>query len=81
LLQHAVRRSSQITQLFGPLSESIRSVLQIVRLLAPGSAAQAGAIVSPTASGVILIRRLAPDAESFAAAAAASAQDICRAEP
>lgn len=52
-----------------------------VRLLPPGSAAQSGAIVSPTASGVILIRRLAPDAESFAAAAAASAQDMCRAEP
>lgn len=51
-----------------------------VRLLAPGSAPQAGAIVSPTASGVILIRRLAPDAERFAAAAAASAQDMCRAE-
>jgi uncharacterized membrane protein len=52
-----------------------------VRLLAPGSAARAGAIVSPTASGVILIRRLAPDGESFAAAAAASAQDMCRSEP
>lgn len=51
-----------------------------VRLLPPGSAAQEGAIVSPTARGVILIRRLAPDAERFAAAAAAAKADRCRLE-
>lgn len=49
-----------------------------VRLLPPGSAPQDGAIISPTAKGVILIRRLAPDAERFAAAAAASGKDHCR---
>lgn len=51
-----------------------------VRLLAPGSAPQEGAIISPSAKGVILIRRLAPDALSFAAAAETSAQDHCRIE-
>jgi uncharacterized membrane protein len=51
-----------------------------VRLLPPGSAPEAGAIVSPTAKGVILIRRLAPDAESFAAAATAGKADACRLE-
>jgi uncharacterized membrane protein len=51
-----------------------------VRLLAPGSAPEPGAIVSPTAKGVILIRRLAPDAEAFAAAAAAGRADRCRIE-
>ena len=50
-----------------------------VRLLPPGSAAQKGAIVSPTAKGVILIRRLAPDAARFAAAATAGEGDACRA--
>lgn len=49
-----------------------------VRLLPPGSAPQAGAIVSPTAKGVILIRRLAPDAARFAAAAKAGKADHCR---
>lgn len=51
-----------------------------VRLLAPGSAPQDGAIVSPTATGVILIRRLAPDAGRFAAAARAASGDTCRLE-
>jgi uncharacterized membrane protein len=49
-----------------------------VRLLPPGSAAQPGAIVSPTTKGVILIRRLAPDAARFAAAAEAGKADLCR---
>ncbi len=49
-----------------------------VRLLPPDSAAQEGAIVSPTAKGVILIRRLAPDAARFAAAATAGEGDACR---
>lgn len=48
-----------------------------VRLLPPGSAAEDGAIVSPTAKGVILIRRLAPDAARFAAAAEAGKADLC----
>jgi uncharacterized membrane protein len=52
-----------------------------VRLLAPGSAPQDGAIVSPTAQGVILIRRLAPDSGRFAAAASAAKGDHCRLEP
>jgi uncharacterized membrane protein len=51
-----------------------------IRLLAPGSAPQAGALISPTAKGVILIRRLAPDASRFAAAAQASSADLCRIE-
>ena len=42
-----------------------------VRLLAPGSPPEDGAIVSPTSKGVILIRRLAPNAEAFAAASVA----------
>jgi len=49
-----------------------------VRLLPPGSAPQAGAIVSPTAKGMILIRRLAPDAARFVAAAEAGKADRCR---
>jgi uncharacterized membrane protein len=49
-----------------------------VRLLPPGSAPEPGAIVSPTAKGVVLIRRLAPEAADFAAAAAAGAGDRCR---
>jgi uncharacterized membrane protein len=49
-----------------------------VRLLPPGSPAADGAIVSPSAKGVILIRRLAPSAERFAAAAAAGKADRCR---
>ncbi len=49
-----------------------------VRLLPPGSATETGAIVSPTAKGVILIRRLAPSAERFAAAAGAGKADRCR---
>jgi uncharacterized membrane protein len=49
-----------------------------VRLLPPGSAPTEEAIVSPTAKGVILIRRLAPSAERFAAAAAAGKADRCR---
>lgn len=48
------------------------------RLLPPGSAQQAGAIVSPTTNGVILIRRLAPAAGDFAAAAAVSGADRCQ---
>lgn len=51
-----------------------------VRLLPPGSAPVAGAIVSPTARGVILIRRLAPDAARFAAAAEAGKGDACSLE-
>ncbi len=49
-----------------------------VRLLPPGSPPQDGAIISPTAKGVILIRRLAPDAARFAAAAEAGKGDACR---
>ncbi len=49
-----------------------------VRLLPPGSAPEAGTIVSPSAKGVILIRRLAPDAVRFAAAAEAGKADTCR---
>ena len=48
-----------------------------VRLLPPGSAQQQGAIISPTQRGVILIRRLAPDAMRFDAAAAAGRNDSC----
>jgi len=51
-----------------------------VRLLPPRSAPEQGAIVSPTAKGVILIRRLAPDQDSFAAAAEAGKADRCRLE-
>jgi uncharacterized membrane protein len=51
-----------------------------VLLLPPGSAAQAGAIVSPSAKGVILIRRLAPDAARYAAAAEAGKGDACKLE-
>ena len=51
-----------------------------VRLLPPGSAPEAGAIVSPSAQGVILIRRLAPTAERFAAAAEAGKADACKLE-
>ncbi|WP_285713665.1 DUF1254 domain-containing protein [Erythrobacter oryzae] len=51
-----------------------------VDLLPPGSAPQEGAIVSPTSRGVILIRRLAPTAERFAAAAEAGKADACRLE-
>lgn len=64
------------TNNFATLRGTGRSVR--VRLLAPGSAAEAGAIVSSTSKGVILIRRLAPDAEGFAAAAAASSGDRCQ---
>ena len=49
-----------------------------VRLLPPGSAPEEGAVVSPTERGVILIRRLAPDAQRFAAAAEAGKADQCR---
>lgn len=52
-----------------------------VRLLPPGSAAGPGAIVSPSEKGVVLIRRLAPDAGRFAAAARAGAQDLCQIGP
>jgi uncharacterized membrane protein len=51
-----------------------------VALLAPGSAPRDGAIVSPTARGVILIRRLAPDTARFTAAAQAGRADLCRLE-
>lgn len=52
-----------------------------VALLPPGSAPADGAIVSPSAKGVILIRRLAPSAERFAAAAEAGKADQCRLVP
>lgn len=52
-----------------------------IRLLPPGSAPEEGAIVSPTTRGVILIRRLAPTAERFAAAAEAGKADACTFEP
>ncbi len=52
-----------------------------MRLLAPGSAPQPGAVISPTSKGVILIRRLAPDADRFAAAAQAGRADRCRIAP
>lgn len=51
-----------------------------VRLLPPGSRPEKGAIVSPSARGVILIRRLAPSAERFAAAAEAGKGDACKLE-
>lgn len=51
-----------------------------VRLLPPGSAPEPGAIVSPSVKGVILIRRLAPDAARFAAAAQAGKADACSLE-
>jgi uncharacterized membrane protein len=51
-----------------------------VRLLPPGSAAQKGAIVSPSTKGVILVRRLAPDAARFDAAVEAGRADTCRLE-
>jgi uncharacterized membrane protein len=51
-----------------------------VRLLPPGSAPQVGAIVSPSEQGVILIRRLAPTAERFAAASEAGKADACTLE-
>jgi uncharacterized membrane protein len=51
-----------------------------VRLLPPKSGPEEGAIVSPSARGVILIRRLAPTAERFAAAAEAGKADACRIE-
>lgn len=49
-----------------------------VRLLAPGSTPEKGAVISPTERGVILIRRLAPDAQRYAAAAEAGKADQCR---
>ena len=49
-----------------------------VRLLAPGSPPSQGAIISPSARGVILIRRLAPDAARFAAPSDAGKRDACR---
>lgn len=51
-----------------------------VRLLPPGSAPEQGAIVSPSERGVILIRRLAPTPERFAAAAEAGKRDSCKLE-
>lgn len=51
-----------------------------VRLLPPGSAPEQGAIVSPSARGVILIRRLAPEISRYAAAAQAGRADACRLE-
>ncbi|MCX9148136.1 DUF1254 domain-containing protein [Erythrobacter sp. WG] len=66
------------TDNFATLRGTGRSVS--IRLLPPGSAPQPGAIVSPTARGVILIRRLAPDAARFAAAAQAGRSDACRLE-
>lgn len=52
-----------------------------VALLPPGSAPEEGAIISPSAKGVILIRRLAPSAADYAAAAQAGAGDHCRLVP
>lgn len=52
-----------------------------VTLLPPGSTPRQGAIVTPTSKGVILIRRLAPSAADFAAAAQAGASDQCRLVP
>jgi uncharacterized membrane protein len=52
-----------------------------VRLLPSGSPPAVGAIVSPSTTGVILIRRLAPSAERFAAAAEAGKGDACRFSP
>lgn len=52
-----------------------------VRLLAPGSAPETGAIVSPTSKGVVLLRRLAPDASRFAAASNIAKGDQCRLAP
>lgn len=49
-----------------------------VQLLAPGSAPASGAVVSPTEKGVILIRRIAPDAQRYVAAAEAGQADVCR---
>ncbi|WP_379923366.1 DUF1254 domain-containing protein [Erythrobacter sp. R86502] len=49
-----------------------------VQLLPPGSKAGKGAIVSPTTTGVVLIRRLAPDAAQFAAAAQVGKADMCQ---
>lgn len=46
-------------------------------LLPPGGSAGAGAIASPSERGVILIRRLAPDAASHARALAVSDGDRC----
>jgi len=66
------------TDNFSTLRGTGRSVS--IRLLPPGSAPQSGAIVSPTAKGVILIRRLAPDAARFAAAEKAGRVDACRLE-
>jgi uncharacterized membrane protein len=48
-----------------------------VRLLPPGSTPQEGAIVSPSAKGVILIRRLAPTPDAYAQASKAGAGDAC----
>lgn len=52
-----------------------------VTLLPPGSAAAAGALVSPSRRGVILIRRLAPTATSYTAVAALAPLDKCEAVP
>jgi uncharacterized membrane protein len=66
------------TNNFATLRGTAREIA--VRLLPPGSAPEEGAIVSPSAKGVILIRRLAPTAERFAAAAEAGKSDACRIE-
>lgn len=66
------------TDNFATLRGTGRTVM--VRLLPPGSAPAAGAIVSPSIKGVILIRRLAPDAARFDAAAEAGKADTCRLE-
>ena len=59
---------------------TLRGTGQLVttRLLPPGSTPEPGAIISPTPSGIILIRRLAPDAARHAAAAAAGKADACQ---
>lgn len=66
------------TDNFATLRGSGREIA--VRLLPPGSAPEQGAIISPSAKGVILIRRLAPTAERFAAAADAGKGDACQIE-
>jgi uncharacterized membrane protein len=59
---------------------TLRGTGQLVttRLLPPGSTPEPGAIITPTPSGIILIRRLAPDAARHAAAAAAGKADACQ---
>jgi uncharacterized membrane protein len=50
-------------------------------LLPPGASAAPGQLVSPSDTGVILIRRLAPDDASHARVAAIASGDRCAAQP